>query len=163
VLAHRPKEIIHATTLTAAGLETRFIDGAVRVLELHRVKALLGRAEGEIRSVALGADRSFLIIEFMDSTREFLPADIIRPDWVEDSAIVAATVGHSAALTGERIRRARLRAALTQAQLAERIGMSRHAILRFESGRTLPKISDLERIARAVGMELGELLKVEGR
>lgn len=161
VVAQSPKEIIHATTLTSGGMETRFIDGAVRLLELRRVKALLGRSEGEIRGVTIGADRSFIVIEFMDGTREFLPADIIRADCIEDAATVTAAVGYSAALTGERIRRARLRAALTQAQLAAHIGMSRHAILRFESGRTLPKISDLEHIASAVGMELGELLRVE--
>jgi transcriptional regulator with XRE-family HTH domain len=48
----------------------------------------------------------------------------------------------------ERIRR---EAGLTQAVLAERIGTTQAAISKIETGRTLPGLRLLDRIARAVG------------
>jgi ribosome-binding protein aMBF1 (putative translation factor) len=45
--------------------------------------------------------------------------------------------------------RARLRAGLSQAELAERMGTSQSAIARLESGRTLPSAKTLIRFAEA--------------
>ena len=46
---------------------------------------------------------------------------------------------------------ARRKVGLTQAQLASRMGTSRAAVARIESGRGAPKWSTIERYARAVG------------
>ena len=46
-------------------------------------------------------------------------------------------------LVGKRIRQARELAGLTQEQLAERIGVSRTAVVRWESGETDPTIDHL--------------------
>lgn len=72
--------------------------------------------------------------------------------------------------TGERIRAARKRAGLTQAELAERIGVtqqviSQHeqcgmadsAIRKYESGKVTPKIETLAKIAKALGVSVVEL------
>jgi predicted transcriptional regulator len=45
--------------------------------------------------------------------------------------------------------RARLRAGLSQAELAERMGTSQSAIARLESGQTLPSTKTLLRFAQA--------------
>jgi predicted transcriptional regulator len=45
--------------------------------------------------------------------------------------------------------RARLRAGLSQAELAERMGTSQSSIARLESGRTLPSAKTLIRFAEA--------------
>jgi len=45
--------------------------------------------------------------------------------------------------------RARLRAGLSQAELAERMGTSQSTIARLESGQTLPSAKTLLRFARA--------------
>jgi predicted nucleotidyltransferase/DNA-binding XRE family transcriptional regulator len=56
------------------------------------------------------------------------------------------------------VRHARLRAQLTQAQLAERAGTSQPAIARYESGEAVPSLPTLERLLRVCGLEL----RVEG-
>src|SRR5690554_4192746 len=43
---------------------------------------------------------------------------------------------------------------LTQAQLAEKAGLSRMAVQKAESGSTDPRLSTLEVMARALGMEI---------
>ena len=50
--------------------------------------------------------------------------------------------------------RARLRAGLSQAELAMRIGTSQSAIARLESGQTLPSTKTLLRFAKATGSKV---------
>lgn len=50
--------------------------------------------------------------------------------------------------------RARLRAGLSQAELAERMGTSQSAIARLESGQTLPSTKTLLRFAEATGSKV---------
>jgi transcriptional regulator with XRE-family HTH domain len=52
------------------------------------------------------------------------------------------------------IREARLRARLSQAALAERLGTSQSAIARWEAGGTEPSLETLARVVRACGLEL---------
>jgi ribosome-binding protein aMBF1 (putative translation factor) len=47
--------------------------------------------------------------------------------------------------------KARLRAGLSQAELAERMGTSQSTIARLESGQTLPSTKTLLRFAKATG------------
>lgn len=49
---------------------------------------------------------------------------------------------------------ARMRAKLTQAQLAKRLGTTQSAIARLESGRTSPSVATLRRYASATGSRL---------
>jgi ribosome-binding protein aMBF1 (putative translation factor) len=50
--------------------------------------------------------------------------------------------------------RARARAGLSQAELAERMGTSQSAIARLESGRSLPSAKTLIRFAEATGSKV---------
>ena len=50
--------------------------------------------------------------------------------------------------------RARTRAGLSQADLAQRMGTSQSAIARLESGRTLPSAKTLIRFAEATGSKV---------
>lgn len=50
--------------------------------------------------------------------------------------------------------RARLRAGLSQAELAARMGTSQSAIARLESGQTLPSTKTLLRFAEATGSKV---------
>ena len=52
------------------------------------------------------------------------------------------------------IRDARVRAGLTQAELARRAGTSQAAVARYEGGAASPAVSTLERLLRAAGAEL---------
>ena len=57
-------------------------------------------------------------------------------------------------ISGDILREARLRAGLTQAELARRAGTHRSAIGRWERGEALPSLEKLRELVRACGLEL---------
>lgn len=61
---------------------------------------------------------------------------------------------------GQNVRAARLRAGMTQEELAERTGMARPNIARVESGRHATSTDTLRRIAEALGVAVAALLAV---
>ncbi|WP_171109218.1 helix-turn-helix transcriptional regulator [Streptomyces sp. Z423-1] len=71
-----------------------------------------------------------------------------RPDWVllEQQSL------------GRRIRDLRRAAELSQDQLAERLGVERRTVQRYENAVTDPRYADLLLIARALGVHADELL-----
>lgn len=54
---------------------------------------------------------------------------------------------------GENIRTIRLQKDMTQKQVADICGMADSAIRKYESGQIVPKISTIQRIARALGVD----------
>ena len=54
----------------------------------------------------------------------------------------------------DRVRQARERVGLTQAELASRIGSTQPAVARLEAGGTTPSFATLRRIATALGFDL---------
>ncbi len=65
-------------------------------------------------------------------------------------------------LIGERIKRLRKRAGLTQEQLAERVGLDARHLSRLEVGRHCPSLDTLERIARVLDVPLLEFFRFPG-
>lgn len=63
--------------------------------------------------------------------------------------------------TAERIKQARLRAGLTQEQLAQRVGVASITASRWERGVNEPYAHQFVRIAEATGSAVGELHAVE--
>lgn len=55
-----------------------------------------------------------------------------------------------------RIAAARIAVGLTQAELAERAGVSERTVQHWESGKTIPQLAKLEQIARVLGMDLSD-------
>ena len=55
------------------------------------------------------------------------------------------------------LREARRKSGLTQAQLAEKAEVSTHYIALIELARNIPKVDTIERLARALNVELYEL------
>ncbi len=60
---------------------------------------------------------------------------------------------------GRNLRRAREQAELTQEQVAERSGVHATEVSRIEGGKRDPKVSTLRRLAEAVGVPPGDLLR----
>ena len=58
-------------------------------------------------------------------------------------------------VSNDLLREARLRAGLSQAELAERAGTARSQISRYERGDVVPSLETLRRLIRACGLELG--------
>ena len=54
----------------------------------------------------------------------------------------------------QRVRRARERLGMTQAELASRVGSTQPAVARLEAGGVNPSLATLRRIAGALGLEL---------
>lgn len=62
-----------------------------------------------------------------------------------------------------RIREMRFHAGeMTQADLAERIGMTRQTIVAMEQGKYSPSLETAFRIAQVFGVEIGEVFQWEG-
>ncbi|WP_340376390.1 helix-turn-helix transcriptional regulator [Streptomyces sp. SS7] len=55
---------------------------------------------------------------------------------------------------GETVRTKRQDLGLSQLELGHRAGMTQSAVARFEAGGTVPTIAVLDRLARALGLEL---------
>lgn len=60
---------------------------------------------------------------------------------------------------GKNLRAARERLGLTQEQVAERSGVQAGEVSRIETGKRDPKVSTLERLAKAVEVKPGQLLE----
>jgi transcriptional regulator with XRE-family HTH domain len=58
-------------------------------------------------------------------------------------------------VSGDLLREARLRAGLTQAALAQRAGMARSQVSRYERADVLPSLETLRRLIRCCDLELG--------
>jgi transcriptional regulator with XRE-family HTH domain len=68
------------------------------------------------------------------------------------------STGKLAANVGEIARQARLRAGLTQADVAERVGLATEVYGRLERGRMLPSVPSLRRLCIALRMPSDTLL-----
>jgi len=60
---------------------------------------------------------------------------------------------------GENLRRARERLSLTQEEVGHRSGVHPTEVSRIEAGKRDPRVSTLERLAEAVEVSPGELLR----
>lgn len=56
--------------------------------------------------------------------------------------------------SGSLLREGRLRAGLTQAEVAARVGTTQSAIARWEAGKATPSLETLTRVLRACGLDL---------
>jgi transcriptional regulator with XRE-family HTH domain len=64
---------------------------------------------------------------------------------------------------GRQVAQARTKAGLTQAEMAERMGTTQSAVSRLESGRSVPSLRILEKVARATGSSIEVVVEPEGR
>lgn len=64
---------------------------------------------------------------------------------------------------GRRVADQRKRARLTQAQLAERVGVTTETVSRLERGAVVPSLARLDSVATAVGVDLSDLFRAPER
>lgn len=90
-------------------------------------------------------------VAYRQLRREGLGMTDADADDVSDGALILAAVGGA-------VRECRLRAGLTQAELAERAGIGRPHLNHIEGGRKNPTVVVLVHLARSLGVAPGELL-----
>ncbi|MBF0269135.1 MAG: helix-turn-helix transcriptional regulator [Alphaproteobacteria bacterium] len=80
------------------------------------------------------------------------PVRKLHEEWMKDPAYRAAydALEPEFALASELIK-ARSKAGMTQAEVAERMGTTQSVVARIEGGRTPPNLKTLEKYAAAVG------------
>jgi ribosome-binding protein aMBF1 (putative translation factor) len=88
-------------------------------------------------------------------TARVLPYEKVRAKWRQDPAFVKAhaELDDEFAIVAELIR-ARMKAGLTQAEVAERMRSTQPAVARLESAGRIPSTRTLQRYARATGHRL---------
>jgi len=84
-----------------------------------------------------------------------IPFEVIKAELLADPAVKAEydALAPEFEIATELIR-ARLRAGLSQAELAERMRTSQSTVARLESGKTLPSTKTLVRFAEATGSKI---------
>lgn len=84
-----------------------------------------------------------------------IPFEKLAAKWLKDPAVKAEydRLAPEFEISSELLR-ARLRAGLSQAELAARMNTSQSAIARLESGQTLPSTKTLLRFAEATGSKV---------
>ncbi len=79
----------------------------------------------------------------------------LKKELLKDSNFKTAYYGVN---TANGILHARLQAGLTQKELADKIGTKQTGIARWENGSSSPRVSSLEKIAKATGASLVNLI-----
>jgi len=84
-----------------------------------------------------------------------IPFEKLAAEWLKDPNVKAEydKLAPEFEIASE-LMRARMRAGLSQAELAARMGTSQSAIARLESGQTLPSTKTLLRFAEATGSKV---------
>ena len=72
-----------------------------------------------------------------------------------------AHVRGRAAMVGQNVRRLRIAAGLSQAELSERMGVDRAYVSGLELGQRNPTVVTLWHMAKALGVQLGSFFTVE--
>ena len=155
-------EIIVSVGVTDNGLHVSFADNAKANIPFAAVKRIAEVENILWDSVRITGDRTYITLAARDAENIPIPHDVLR-EFVANNGKKRITVGlHERKLTakafGESIRHAREEQSLTQQGLALKAETSRWTIHRIEKGVYLPKVSLLEKLARALNREVGDLL-----
>jgi DNA-binding XRE family transcriptional regulator len=145
--------MVTGAQVTPDGLEVRFADDCRGVVPFDALD--LG---GEADHVVL-PDPYVIEVHLSDGGVEEVPWDFVRhfldPGYRERSE---AASRRGRRTFGERLRDFRTDSGLTQQELAERAGVNRVTIARYETGRQTPRYASLEALADALGCPVEQLL-----
>jgi DNA-binding XRE family transcriptional regulator len=150
-----PEKVMTGIQLVTSGLRVHFADGADLTIPLNVMRRLV---DDEVRwdAVGIAGDRSYLECALKDGGYIPLPWDVLRE---HGGAPVGMAVDDTTArMIGGRIAARRRSNGLTQRQLAEQCGVSRHSVLRLEGGHALPKVALLQSVANVLHCSMSDLL-----
>ena len=156
VLVRNADKMMVAVEILAGGIEVAFADGGRGLLPWVDIPEV-GNAEN-LNVIEL--PNPYQIILRVKSGEDVeLPWDFVRHYC--DSTYrprVEAIAAEGRRVLGERIKRTRKSAGLTQEALAQSAGVGRVTLVRIESGEQSPRYNTLVSLARALGQPVGKLL-----
>ena len=139
--------------LLKQGIEVEFADDARGVIPWEDLKL-----PSKPVNIALPNPYT-LLVTLEDGKTEEIPWDYARHYADTTYQVRAEQIAREGRrVLGQRIKRLRLQAGLSQEQLAKRSGISRVTLARMELGEHSPRMDTLRAIARGLGCDVKELL-----
>lgn len=89
-------------------------------------------------------------------------SDPYRPGPMQDINVASDTRVRPSWTLGDRIRKARSEAGMSQADLADALGVNPKTVARWEAGHTQPTLEDLDRTSDATNVDARWLVLGEG-
>jgi len=158
-----PSEVITKVKPTDEGLVVLFADGAKAVIPFKKVKKIAESQDILWNEISIQGDRSYINIGVKNSEPVPIPYDVLREFVHEEKEELKRKYKKELELTakrfGKRLKKLREEKGLTQEQLAKKMKKSRWTIMRIEQGEYLPKVSDLQKIAKAMKMDFEDVLE----
>ena len=156
VLVKNANRMMTSASLLDAGIELSFADGSrglIPYADVPEVKVRAGISGLEL------PDPYEMILQTAAGERVEIPWDFARR-YCDASyrPIVEAMAAVGRHTLGERVRRFRVAARLTQVELARAADIGRVTLVRLENGEQNPRFKTLTAIAHTLGVDVPELL-----
>ncbi len=156
VMVKNADRMMTSAGLLDDGIELSFADGRSGLIPFADFPEI--KARDALSSIELPNPYE-MVLETADGERIEIPWDFAR-HYCDESyrPTVEAIAMQGRQAIGERIRRLRESAGITQETLAHAAGIGRITIVRLENGEQSPRFKTLNSIARALGKTVQELL-----
>ena len=156
MIRNAPSRTMTVASLLVDGIELSFADGAMGLIPYSELPEIGERAA--LSALELPNPYKLVLKTTQGATVE-IPWDFARHhcDASYRPAVEAIAMRGRHTL-GQRVRRLRNSAGLTQVALAGAAGIGRVTLVRLEKGEHTPRHKTLEGIARALGVDVSELL-----
>lgn len=160
-----PANVITSLKITDNGLTVVFADDRIANVSFSELKQLVETDEILLNEIRIAGDRTYITVGTKHGESIPIPHDVLREYVESEKANRRKDVRRQRAVTaknlGSHIHKLREQAQLSQEKLAEKMGKSRWTVIRIENGEYLPKVSDLQNLAKALDIEIGELLEMK--
>lgn len=158
----KPGEIIVNARFSDVGLHVRFGDNVRAVVPFRSLRRFAEADDIRWDSLRIAGERTFITLTAGEGTEIPIPHDILREcaagNAPERKAADVRERKVTARSFGAKLRATREHLGITQEALAAKVGSSRWSILRIEKGDYLPKAALLQNFARALDVQVEELL-----
>ena len=138
-----------------------FLTGEKFVIPATDIRNPWLKVKLRFQEIEISNDRYCLTIPTGDKKKSVeLPWDYIRSHYLPGGAQTNSKklMVDTRKSVGKRIRKLRDKAGFSQAQLAKKTGLARATVNRIETGKTLPSLSTLRKLAEVFNLSVTELL-----
>ena len=156
------KQILNVRYDSASrGFSVHFADGKTYTLPVDDIPE---SDSSKVVRWRVARNRSHFLFTQESGNKVHVPWDLVlhlcEPSYVHHYSRTQDSGADSARRIGARVKALRLARDLTAVELAGRSGMQRPNLTRLESGRHVPSLETLERVARALGVPVADLVAV---